>query len=80
MACGELFLYAWHCYWMLTVDRSAGPFAGLRSTIIGQRKNKATIHPMLNLPKIPFPRRVAASFNQSSQATAAMPLAFDRCR
>jgi hypothetical protein len=80
MACGELFLYAWHCYWMLTVDRSAGPFAGLRSTIVGQRKNKATIHPMLNLPKIPFPRRVAASFNQSSQATAAMPLAFDRCR
>jgi hypothetical protein len=50
---------------MLTVDRRAGAFAGLRSTIVGQRKNKATIHPMLNLPNTPFPRRVAASFNQA---------------
>jgi hypothetical protein len=28
---------------MLTVDRSAGAFAGLRSTILRQRKNKAII-------------------------------------
>ena len=71
MACGELFLYAWHCYWMLTVDRSAGAFAGLRSTIVGQRKNKATIHPMPNLPNTTFPRRVAASFNQALHRMAA---------
>jgi hypothetical protein len=29
------------------------------------KENKATIHPMLNLPITPFPRRVAASFNQA---------------
>ena len=55
MACGELFLYAWHCYWMLTVDRSAGPFAGLRSTILRQRKSKAIIQTNATTPENPFP-------------------------
>jgi hypothetical protein len=32
---------------------------------------------MLNLPKIPFPRRVAASFNNRVERTAAMRLDFD---
>ena len=54
---------------MLTVDRSAGAFAGLRSTIVRQRKNKATIHRMPNLPNTPFPRRVAASFNDPLEPT-----------
>jgi hypothetical protein len=40
---------------MLTVDRSAGAFAGLRSTILRQRKNKAIIQTDAKPPKHPLP-------------------------
>jgi len=48
------------------VDRSASPYAGLRSTSVEKTKGEAnqqhtpSMHSLVN---IPFPRRAAASFN-----------------
>jgi hypothetical protein len=59
---------------VLTVDRSASPYAGLRSANVGQNndeENHQGLKTMRSRQIVPFLRRAAASFNKALLATAA---------
>jgi len=64
----------------LMIDRSASPFAGLRSASVRQttdKENNRRSHPLRSPQTILFPRRAAASFNQITGANSRYAIQFD---